>query len=213
MSETAGAVTRKAGPSAQATYTTGNATTPAASLPDRIRTGDRSAEVELVQRYGRGLRMLLERRVKDPELARDLFQETFRIVISRLREAPLEDPSRLSSYMQKTAVNIAIGEFRKQQRRWTALDTGGPGADARPHSPLADLTREERSSAVRRLIEQLNVARDRELLLRHYVFETDKAALCAAYGLTPEHFDRVIYRARQRLKALIKAEGLDGNGG
>lgn len=213
MTGTAGAVTGKARPSAQATFATGTATTAAASLSERIRSGDRSAEVELVQRYGRGLRMLLERRVRDPELARDLFQETFRIVISRLRESPLEDPARLSSFMQKTAVNVAIGEFRKEQRRWMCLDPGGADSPMQPPTPLAGLTREERSNAVRRLIEQLNVARDRELLLRHYVFENDKAALCAAYGLSPEHFDRVIYRARQRLKALIKAEGLDTSGG
>ena len=41
----------------------------AAALTARVRRGDPSAEAEVVERYSRGLRYLLRRRTRDPELA------------------------------------------------------------------------------------------------------------------------------------------------
>src|SRR5690606_6987640 len=58
-------------------------------LAEQIRDGDSHAETELVRRYGRGVRMLLERRVRDVDSAQDIYQETFQRVILRLRENEL----------------------------------------------------------------------------------------------------------------------------
>ena len=54
------------------------------------------------------------------------------------------------------------------------------------------------------LMDELPMRRDRELLQRYIVNEEDKFALCREYGLTSEHFDRVLHRARVRLKELLE---------
>ena len=44
--------------------------------------------------------------------------------------------------------------------------------------------------------------RDQDLLKRFYLSGDTKGDLCAEYGLTDSHFDRVIFRARQRFKSI-----------
>ena len=55
----------------------------AIGLTKRISSGDRSAESELVSQYGGGLLIMLRQRTGDHQLANDLYQETFIIVIRR----------------------------------------------------------------------------------------------------------------------------------
>src|SRR6186997_1959353 len=68
----------------------------ATDLVRRIAAGDAAAEASLVQRYSRGLLYLLRRLGAPPELAEHLHQETFRIVLDRLRRRGLEDPAGLA---------------------------------------------------------------------------------------------------------------------
>jgi RNA polymerase sigma-70 factor (ECF subfamily) len=155
--------------------------------------------------------MVLERRVNDPELARDLYQETFAVVLLRLRQRGLDDPSRLTAFLQQTAANLAIGAFRKDSRRRTHADSDSiERVPDTADNPYQRVHRDELRRAVMRMISELDVGRDRELLLRHYVHDVDKSLLCRDYGLSAEHFDRVIFRARQRLKSLLNADGIDG---
>ena len=51
--------------------------------------------------------------------------------------------------------------------------------------------------------------RDRELLVRFYLYEESKESLCRTFGLTELHFNRVIYRARDRFRELLKRRGMD----
>lgn len=179
------------------------------SLPARIRAGDARAEVELVQAYGRGVRLLLEQRVGGRDLARDLFQETFRIVLVRLRSPTLEPPDNLTSFIRQTAVNVALMDFRKRVRR-QRFETHGVDLEAAADvlaCPFTRLASEQLRADVRTVISELPVERDRELLWHFYVLEEDKDALCTRFGLTSEHFDRVLSRARQRFRTLIEHDG------
>jgi hypothetical protein len=92
-----------------------------------------------------------------PELADDLHQGTFRIVLERLRRSGLDAPAGLAGFL---------------------LD--------------------EEAAIVRRLIGELPTARDRQLLLRFYVAEEEKESIGADLGLDSLHFNRVLFRARQR---------------
>jgi RNA polymerase sigma-70 factor, ECF subfamily len=90
---------------------------PAAGLVQRIAAGDADAEEDLVARYRRGLLYLLSRLGAPPDLADDLQQETFRIVIERLRSGGLTDPAGLAPFLRGTARNLLIAERRKTARR------------------------------------------------------------------------------------------------
>jgi RNA polymerase sigma-70 factor (ECF subfamily) len=54
------------------------------------------------------------------------------------------------------------------------------------------------------VIGELPTARDRQLILRFYLGEEDKARLCADLGIESVHFKRVLFRARQRFKELLE---------
>ncbi|MEM8998380.1 MAG: sigma factor, partial [Acidobacteriota bacterium] len=86
-------------------------------LARRIAAGEAAAEEELVQQLGRGTSLLLRRLARDPELAQDLYQETFRIVITGLRQGKLHDPTKLAAYVRGTAKNLLRSEWRKRDRR------------------------------------------------------------------------------------------------
>ena len=79
----------------------------------RIGSGDRRAEQELVERYGRALLYLLKRRTHDPELALDVRQDTFRIAIEKLRAGEIQEPGRVAAYLRGIALNLVIGEVER----------------------------------------------------------------------------------------------------
>jgi RNA polymerase sigma-70 factor (ECF subfamily) len=178
----------------------------AADLAARVRSGDVSAERELLETFGPAVRLLLEQRVGNRDLARDLFQDTFRAILMRLRSPGFSVPDNLAGFVRQSAINAALVDrrkrFRRQRYEAPARDADSIGADVTP-SPLERLADAELRRAVRAMIGELPVARDRELLWRHYVLEQGKSELCAAYDLSTEHFDRVISRARQRLRQLL----------
>lgn len=179
-----------------------------ATLAPRVAGGDVAAEAEIVARYSRGVRFLLRRMARDPELAEDLHQETFRVVLERLRAGGLDNPQRLDAFVHATARNLFIGDYRKRLRR----DTHGDPehlertVDSRP-GQLSTFLRREKAAAVRRAIRELDSERDRQLLYRFYIAEDDKDAICADLGLSSLHFNRVLFRARQRMKEILLREG------
>ena len=60
---------------------------------------------------------------------------------------------------------------------------------------------------VRRIVEELPTARDREIVKRFYLDEQEKEHICSDLGLAPLHFDKVIFRARQRMREQFEAKG------
>src|SRR4051812_34374154 len=85
----------------------------ATDLVRRIAAGDGAAEAALVERYSRGVLYLLRRLGAPPELADDLHQETFRIVIERLRRQGLEDPAGLPGLLRGPAGHPGDPEGRQ----------------------------------------------------------------------------------------------------
>lgn len=179
---------------------------PDAELAARVARGDRAAETLLVLRYTRAVLAVLHKRLpQQPELARDLAQDTFIIAFARLRGEGIDDPERLAGFLRKTAIHLVIGELRKAARRRTDADSGSI-ADTLDEAagPAAMLEREQTNHIVRHVIAEMPVARDRDLLWRYYVLEHDKVSLCNAFTLSFEHFDRVVHRARIRFKELVE---------
>lgn len=173
-------------------------------LAQRIGRGDRSAEAELFERYGRGVLYLLKRKTRDPELALDLRQETFRVAIEHLRAHGLKEAERIGAYLRGIAVNLAIADARKTTRRATTADSEAVELVADPAaSPVESVSSEQVREAVRSLLAELPVARDREILVRFYLEDEDKESICAGLGVDSAHFNRVLFRAKQRFGELV----------
>lgn len=185
----------------------------AAALACRIRAGDAAAEAELVERYSRGVRFLLSELTRDPARTDDLHQETFRLVLEKVRAGELREPEKLPGFIRQIARNLFIAEYRKTARRGTEdLEAVPPPADPAP-SQLARVLQEEDARLVRELLAELHPERDRTLLLRFYLAGETKERICADLGLTSSLFNVVLHRARHRFKALVEKSPLRGGGG
>ena len=180
----------------------------AAQLADRVRRGDAGAEAELVERYSRGLRYLLLRQARDAELAEDLLQETWIVALERLRNDPLEDPCRLAGFLCGVAKHLVLNEKRKAARRNTnpSSDFIDLIPDDQP-SPVRQASRAEICGHVRGLLGELKQDRDRQILHLFYVREQDKETICRKLKVDASHFNRVLYRARQRLREVVLKDG------
>jgi len=180
----------------------------AAELVHRIRAGDRRAEEQLVERFSHGLSLMLRRLARDPYLADDLHQETFRLVIEKVRGSELREPDRLAGFIRSTARNLFIADRRKQARyadveEVEALVERQRPEPAEPHAPqLHQLLQAEEARLVRKLLGELRFERDRQLLVRFYLSDDTTATICRDLDVDPERFNRVIFRARQRLREL-----------
>ena len=58
------------------------------------------------------------------------------------------------------------------------------------------------------VIREMSSQRDRAILVRFYLDEEDKETLCRDLGLSPLQFDKILHRARGRLRKLLEAGGL-----
>ena len=174
-------------------------------LAEQIASGHRKAEGILYQRFSKAVFFMLRQRCGDKMLAEDLLHETFRIVIERLRGDGLENPERLGAFIHKVGTNLAIGEARKQSRRNTHYDSDSifQISDSAPDA-LDLLSRQDAANYVHMVLDELKVRRDRDLLYDYFIEELDKETLCKRYELSTDHFDRVLYRAKQRFRRLIE---------
>jgi len=177
----------------------------AGELVERIRRGDVVAEELLARRYGPKLEFILRRHAREPSLAADLRQEALIVVIERLRSDGLDEPEKLAAFLYQTAINLARGEARTYFHRNTHPDFEAIDRAATAEPLLADLLeRAELGRIVRTLLGELGQQRDREILRRFYLRDENKHDICTALELSAAHFDRVLYRARQRFREILE---------
>ena len=175
-------------------------------LVRRIVSGDPAAEAELVSRFSRAVSFLLRRLCRDEAVVEDLYQETFRLVIEKVRAGELRDAERLPGFVSSMARNLFIAMTRLGGRRqkWHAEPEAAATAPDPAPGQLSTLLAQERAAMVRRVLAELKHDRDREILSRYYIADQDKEAICRDLELSDLHFNRVLFRARQRYRELFE---------
>lgn len=175
------------------------------ALVQRIRTGDRSAEDELVQRYSRGVFFVINQSVSDTTVADDIYQESFRLVLEKVRAGEVREPERLSGFISSLTRNLVIEYFRRSSRQQARQEAD---ADQRIPSPqpsqLDQLLRKEQGLLARRVLEALPSDRDRKVLYRFYIADDEKEQICADLEVSSGHFNQILCRARERYKKLFE---------
>jgi RNA polymerase sigma-70 factor (ECF subfamily) len=81
--------------------------------------GDNRAFDELLARNQQKLYNYILFVVRDPELANDVFQETFVKVITRLQEGKYTDSGKFAFWLSKIAHNVIMDTFRQQKSEHT----------------------------------------------------------------------------------------------
>jgi RNA polymerase sigma-70 factor (ECF subfamily) len=181
----------------------------AVDLVRRIAAGEAAAEAELVERCGGALRFLARRFTRSEADAEDLYQETLILAIEKIRRREVREPERLAGFLRALVKNLSTQQYRrrsyeaeKPSDHLANLPDVADIEDERLPSPLGGLLHQERSRLTHRLLEELNVPRDRDVLLRYYIAEDSSARICADLEIDEDHFYRVLSRARQRYRRL-----------
>ncbi len=165
---------------------------------------------EFIKQHYNSLYTLLFRQIRDPNITQEILNEAVATTIVHSRAGRVSDPERVAGYVYRVAMNLYRNHRREYPNR--------PGVHATEeeieHLPTQGATEEAALDAstlrqVVAIIESLPIARDREIVKRFYLDEEPKAEICAALGLSPLHFDRVIFRARKRMRAVLEQKGFD----
>ncbi len=180
-------------------------------LVAQIIAGEAAAEEELIRRFSRGLRFLIQRRVRNPEDARDISQDTLVVVIVKIRAGELKNPDCLQSFIYGVAQKIIASHFlHENRRRDKALEPLPEAASSEP-GPFERLEKTQIATYVTQIIDELRAERDRVLLTRYFVDEIDKSDLCKELSVSSIHFDKLKSRAINRLIAMVHANGAYGH--
>jgi RNA polymerase sigma factor (sigma-70 family) len=168
---------------------------------------DRAAVEGLIAKHYTGLRLLLQRRTGDAEIAADILNQAACTAWEKWQSGQVRRPEEIGGYIFQVAMNLLRNRRRKVvERADRHVDSevlGQLPADA-PDGWLE----KKIAARVKRVLQELPSRRDREILVRFYLKEEEKDAICRDLALEADQFDKVLHRARGRLKELLEASGL-----
>jgi RNA polymerase sigma-70 factor, ECF subfamily len=158
-----------------------------------------------------GLRSQLERKCGSAAVAEDLLSEAIETSLRKMREGKIERPEQLIGYVYRVALNH-LRNFRRRDKTSKATpDALENLEDEHTADVAAPIDHARWAKVVTEVLKEMPAARDRQLLVSFYLGEEDKDSLCRRLGLDEKHFNRVIYRARERFRVLLEGHGLKRN--
>jgi RNA polymerase sigma-70 factor, ECF subfamily len=188
-----------AGPDA---HTFAPTTTPAQGV-------DRTAIENLIARQYPGLRLLLLRRTRDPEVAADILNQAACIAWEKWQAGLVHRPEEIGGYIFQVAMNLLRNHRRSvPERADRHVDSEVLGTLPADASSADHWIEKKIAARVKALLRELPTARDREILVRFYLQEEEKETICRDLALQPDQFDKVLHRARARLRELLESHGL-----
>ncbi len=169
-------------------------------LVERIRSGDGTAEEELVEYVSPRVFAMLMARTRDREVARDLLQDVLIAVLRSVREGALRDADRLVPFVHGTARNLVNNYFRDKVREPRIEELSGDFADiVRQDALEAD----HREDLVRQALAMVDET-DRQIVLMTMVEGRKPADIAAKLGLSSEVVRQRKSRAIKKISEFVK---------
>lgn len=181
--------------------------TPLIPLEHPVEPLDPVEHLATVYRDYPGLRALIMRRVRDPQVAADILQDAAVTTLEKLRAGKIAQPSAIGGYLYRVALNHLRNHRRKDRTAISSADDleSLPNQDCA--TGVAELDRARWARVARKILDELPTPRDRDILVRFYLHDESREAICRALDLSDEHFNRVIFRARNRFRELLERKG------
>jgi|TARA_Y100001968_G_scaffold333485_1_gene396593 RNA polymerase sigma-70 factor (ECF subfamily) len=169
-----------------------------------IALGSKDAERLLVEKYYKNLFFILRSQTQDNSLSEDICQETFLKVIEKARSKEIRNPEAIGAFIRQTGINILIEHKRSIARRKTySSDTIDQHEHLKQSSTLHHIHSAKLVEITQQIIRELPTERDRTILHDFFLQGIEKKVICQQQGVSAAHFDRVLFRARQRLKQAL----------
>lgn len=182
-------------------------------LANRITTGDAVASNEFVQINYRWLLFVVRKKFSRSNNHEDIVQDTFMLVINKLQQGAVNNPKAILAYLRTTAIHIGFEYLRKDKKFTSAVDQEMLEViEDSKNDILSTIIWDDKIKYVKQVMAELKVQRDKDILIGFYFKDESKTSICHKLDLSSEHFDRVLYRAKQRLKQLIEKRDNNTNG-
>src|ERR1700680_5167647 len=111
-------------------------------------------------------------------------------------------------YLYRVALNHLRNHRRKDRTAVSSADALNELQGTEDDPEWERVGRPQWAEAARRMLDEMPAERDREILVLLYLNDEDKAQICRDLRLSEEHFNRVIFRARNRFRELLEHRGL-----
>ncbi|MFT3700712.1 MAG: sigma-70 family RNA polymerase sigma factor [Kofleriaceae bacterium] len=190
-----------------------------ADLIARCRADERAAQDELYHRFRRQVAGNLYRVLGDRSDLEDLVQEVFVIAFRGLDR--FRGDARLSTWLYRICVNVALGRIRTRKRRPAAmgvadldLANADPSLVERPETPERTLERRRDQAYVYDLLEKL-APKKRIVLYLHEIEGLDLKEIAYLVDSNPVTVRTRLFYARRefyKLVAGVEPEAGDGDG-
>ncbi|HEY6640829.1 sigma-70 family RNA polymerase sigma factor [Povalibacter sp.] len=163
----------------------------------------------LIEHYP-GLIGLVARRCRSRADAADLLHDAIRISIEHHADGRIADVYRLPGYVFRTALNLLRNHNRAIRNRPECRASESEVESLSCQDGLAELDGDVIVRQVRDALTELRTDRDRQLLQRFYIEDEPKEEICRDLGISAAHFDKIIFRARRRMKEILTAHAGEG---
>jgi RNA polymerase sigma-70 factor, ECF subfamily len=164
---------------------------------------DPDAERELISTFTRRVQAKARRRLRSPEMADDVTQETLLRVLSYFRAGKtLKEPASLPRFVASTSINVSLEMVRELARQGNAVSKGSDPVDENT-DPERSFFSQESKQIVRAALSSLD-AEDQHLIRRAYLEGADRDQLCAELRISREYLRVLLFRAKGRFKAAVQ---------
>ncbi|MFT7688467.1 MAG: RNA polymerase sigma-70 factor (ECF subfamily) [Candidatus Azotimanducaceae bacterium] len=168
-----------------------------------IQNGDREAEDHFCRQYRVVAIATLRQRTDNNALVDDLTNDVLITVLLKIRDKSIIHPERLRSYVIQTARFKLIDWYRRKDNQTKAMCGELPCHQIGFEDRILQM---QSAKIVRKMMDGLKVPRDKEILHRSYLLDETKVNICRELNLNSQNFDKVIYRARQRLREVMELQ-------
>jgi RNA polymerase sigma-70 factor (ECF subfamily) len=188
-----------------------------ADLIERCRRDERAAHDELYHRFRRQVAGNLFRVLGDRTDLEDLVQEVFVIAFRGLDR--FRGDARLSTWLYRICVNVALGRIRTRKRRPNAIGVvdldataTDPSLTERPETPEKSLERQRDRERVYQALEQL-APKKRVVLYLHEIEGLDLKEIAYLVDSNPVTVRTRLFYARREFYRVLAGEDMPEGGG
>lgn len=157
-------------------------------------SGNEDAVNTLIERHRKRVLDYIRMMVRDPEIADDIFQDTFIKIVRFLKEGRYTDTGKFMSWVLRIAHNQVIDYFR-QKKQQNNISEGDAGYDLLNNKKYSDASVEDHvihqqiHDDVRRLVDYLPEEQREVVMMRYYkgmsfkdIAETTDVSINTALG-------------------------------
>lgn len=166
---------------------------------ERLVAGDPETEQHFAKYFGDLLTIKLRSRLRSPAQAEDARQETFRRVLTTLKQrGGLKAAEHLGAFVNGVCNNVLFELYRAGARTDPLADEVDPADESRPSVESGMMAAEERAHVQQALAALPQKEKD---LLRWLFFEErDKDEVCAELGIDRNYLRVLLHRAKARFR-------------